>query len=208
MKTEAEKTSYALGMDVGISFKQLPAEIDLDSLVMGINDSFKGEELKLSREEFQSLMTKFQQQMQAIQQENAKMQEAAGEENLKAGEAFLEENKTKNGVVTTVSGLQYLVLDEGDGDIPMADDVVSVHYKGTLLNGTEFDSSHKRGEPATFPVKGVIPGWTEALQLMKVNSKYKLFIPSGLAYGQNSPGGVIGPNSVLIFEVELLEIKK
>lgn len=205
MKTETEKTSYALGMDVGISFKQIPAEIDFDSLVMGITDAFKGAEFKISREEFQNLMGNFQKKMQ---EKGAKMQEKAGAENLKIGEKFLEENKNKDGVVTTDSGLQYIVLDEGDGEIPMADDTVTVHYKGSLIDGTEFDNSFKRGEPTSFPVNGVIPGWTEALQLMKVNSKFRLFIPSGLAYGAKGAGNVIGPNSVLIFEVELLDIKK
>ena len=205
MKTVTEKTSYSLGMDVGISFKNLPAEIDLDCLVDGIKDSFTGGKLKVEKEEFQTLMEAFQKK---IQEEGSKMQEKLGAENLKEGTAFLDDNKKKKDVVTTDSGLQYIVLDEGDGEIPMADDTVSVHYKGALIDGTEFDSSIKRGEPTTFPVKGVIPGWTEALQLMKINSKFRLFVPSNLAYADKGAGNVIAPHSVLVFEVELLEIVK
>ncbi len=205
MKTVTEKNSYCLGMDVGISFKNLPAEIDLDCLVDGIKDSFTGKELKIGKEEFQSLMESFQKK---IQEEGAKAQEKLGAESLKAGKAFLDDNKKKKDVVTTDSGLQYIVLDEGDGEIPMADDTVSVHYKGTLIDGTEFDSSIRRGEPTTFPVKGVIPGWTEALQLMKLNSKFRLFVPPELAYAERGAGNVIAPHSVLVFEVELLEIKQ
>jgi FKBP-type peptidyl-prolyl cis-trans isomerase FklB len=205
MKTVTEKTSYALGMDVGISFKNLPAEIDVDYLVSGIKDTFTGDKLKISKEEFQSLMEDFQKE---IQEKSTKMKEKMGAENIEIGKVFLDENKKKEGVITTDSGLQYIVLDEGDGEIPMADDTVMVHYKGTLIDGTEFDSSIKRGEPTTFPVKGVIPGWTEALQIMKVNSKFRLFVPSALAYGANGAGNTIAPHSVLVFEVELLDIKK
>ena len=134
--------------------------------------------------------------------------ETLAEKNMEEGEKFLSENKKKKGIVTTKSGLQYIVLSEGNGARPKATDKVKVHYKGTLIDGTEFDSSYKRGEPAVFQVKGVIPGWTEALQLMKVGSKYNLFIPSNLAYGQRGAGSKIGPNVTLIFEVELLSIEK
>ncbi len=205
MKTVTEKSSYCLGMDVGISFQNLPAEIDLDCLIDGVKDAFTGDQLKIGKEEFQSLMEDFQKKMEA---ESTKKQEKLGAENIKAGKAFLDAKKKEDDVLTTDSGLQYIVLDEGDGEIPMADDTVTVHYQGTLIDGTEFDSSIKRGEPTTFPVKGVIPGWTEALQLMKVNSKFRLFIPSDLAYAERGAGNVIAPHCVLVFEIELLSIEK
>ena len=146
----------------------------------------------------------FQKDMMAKQEAKAK---AAAEKNSKDGEAFLAENKKKDGVKSTASGLQYKVIKAGDGVMPKGTDTVSVNYKGTLIDGTEFDSSYKRGEAATFPVSGVIKGWTEALQLMKVGSKWQLFIPSNIAYGERGAGGEIGPNATLIFEVELLSIK-
>ena len=158
----------------------------------------------LSEEEMRTVMTAFQKEMAAKQ---AEMMKSQGEKNKKEGEAFLAENKKKEGVKTLASGLQYKVIKEGTGKTPKATDKVSTHYQGTLIDGTEFDSSYKRGEPATFPVNGVIPGWTEALQLMKVGSKWQLFVPSKLAYGEKGAGPIIGPNAVLIFTVELLAIK-
>jgi len=203
LNTEVEKVSYALGMDVGFSFQSLPAEIDIDSLIQGISDISKGETPLLNEQEFAAEMQQFQQQMQQKQQE---MQAKAQEENQGAGEAYLAENKERDGVTVTESGLQYEVLVEGDGEIPTADKSVTVHYTGTLIDGTVFDSSVERGEPATFPVNGVIQGWIEALQLMAEGSKFRLVIPSNLAYGERGAGQQIGPHSTLVFEVELLSV--
>jgi FKBP-type peptidyl-prolyl cis-trans isomerase FklB len=159
----------------------------------------------MTDEEVKTAISGLQKDLQAKQQERAKVQ---GEKNKKEGEAFLAQNKTKAGVKTLPSGLQYKVITEGKGKTPKANDTVTVQYKGTLIDGTEFDSSYKRGQPATFPVNGVIKGWTEALQLMKEGSKWQLFIPADLAYGASgTPGGPIGPNAVLIFDVELVSIK-
>jgi FKBP-type peptidyl-prolyl cis-trans isomerase len=203
LKTPAEELSYVLGMDVGNSLKRFGAEINLDIFMEALQKTLQGEETALTPQRAREIKQAF---MQKRREQQAVERKAAGEKNLSEGEAFLAENKTKEGVITTESGLQYQVVKEGDGPKPKATDKVSVHYKGTLLDGTEFDSSHKRGKPATFPVKGVIAGWTEALQLMPVGSSYKLFIPAKLAYGERGAGGQIGPNSTLIFEVDLLEI--
>jgi FKBP-type peptidyl-prolyl cis-trans isomerase FklB len=204
LKTQKDKLSYTIGVNVGRNMKQLPSEIDLETFMKGFKDAFSGAKTILTNEEMQAVMVAFQKEMSAKQAEKLK---ALGEKNKKEGEAFLEENKKKKDVKTLASGLQYKVLKEGTGKIPKSTDKVSVHYKGTLIDGTEFDSSYKRKEPTTFPVTGVIPGWTEALQLMKVGSKWQLFVPSKLAYGERAAGPNIGPNSVLIFEIELLEIK-
>jgi FKBP-type peptidyl-prolyl cis-trans isomerase len=203
LKTPAEELSYVLGMDVGNSLKRFDAEINLEIFMEAMQKTLKGEETRLTPERAREVKQAFFQQRR---QQQAAEREAAGEKNLAEGEAFLAEHKTKEGVITTASGLQYQVVKEGEGPKPKATDTVSVHYRGTLIDGTEFDSSHKRGKPATFPVKGVIPGWTEALQLMPVGSTYKLVIPAKLAYGERGAGRQIGPNSTLIFEVELLEI--
>ena len=203
LKTDAEKTSYALGMDVGFSFKALPTEIDMDALIQGISDISKGEKPLLDEKEFASVMQAFQMEMQKKQQE---MKAKATEANSAEGEAYLAKNKEREGVIVTESGLQYEVLVQGDGEIPTADKSVTVHYTGTLVDGTVFDSSVERGEPATFPVNGVIPGWVEALQLMPEGSKFRLVIPSHLAYGERGAGQQIGPNSTLIFEVELISV--
>ncbi|KPL10389.1 hypothetical protein AMJ85_05870 [candidate division BRC1 bacterium SM23_51] len=205
LKTFNQKASYAVGMQMGSSWKQSEIEIDPDTFVLGLKDGLKGEEFLLTQQEAIEVQREFMKQMQQKRMEEMK---TAGEKNRKEGEAFLMENKDKEGVTTTASGLQYVVLTEGDGPQPKATDRVSVHYRGTLLDGTEFDSSYKRGEPATFPVKGVIPGWTEALQLMKVGSKYRLFIPSELAYRERGSPPRIPPNATLIFEVELLGIEE
>jgi peptidylprolyl isomerase/FKBP-type peptidyl-prolyl cis-trans isomerase FklB len=200
-----EKLGYSMGLDVGNYFKGIGEEISFEALVQGLEDAFQGTEPRLSAEEIAAVQQKFGEQMQAKQQEQLqKMQE----ENKKLGADFLEENKKKEGVVTTESGLQYEVLKKGDGEKPQPSDQVKVDYVGTLIDGTEFDSSIKRGEPAIFRADQVIPGWSEALQLMEVGSKYRLVIPAELAYGEKGAPPVIEPNSVLIFEVDLLGIEK
>lgn len=203
LKTTADELSYALGMDVGKSLKRFGAEIDFDIFMEAVHAILEGNETLLTSQQASKVAKDY-----ALEKRKklAAERKAAGERALVEGEAFLAENKSKEGVTTTDSGLQYQVIKEGDGAKPQATDKVTVHYRGTLLDGTEFDSSHTRGQPATFPVKGVIAGWTEALQLMPVGSTYKLFIPSKLAYGERGAGKKIGPNSTLIFEVELLEI--
>jgi len=203
LKTTAEELSYALGMDVGRSLKRFGAEVDFDIFIEAVKTTLKGDETLLTRQQASKVTKDF---VLEKRKKQAAERKAAGEKNLMEGEAFLAENKTKEGVMTTDSGLQYQVLKKGDGEKPIATDKVTVHYRGTLLDGTEFDSSYERGKPATFRVNGVIAGWTEALQLMPVGSKYKLFIPSKLGYGERGAGSKIGPNSTLIFEVELLEI--
>ncbi len=204
LKTQKEKVSYSIGIDIGNSMKKQSLDIDPNTLSRGIKDALSGNKPLLSDKEMQETMTQFQKEMIAKRAESMKPQ---AEKNKKEGEAFLEANKKKAGVKTLPDGLQYKVIKEGTGPTPKATDKVTVNYRGTLINGTEFDSSYKRGEPATFPVNGVIPGWTEALQHMKVGSKWELFIPANLAYGEHGAGQVIGPNEVLIFEVELLGIK-
>lgn len=205
LKSFEQKLSYMLGQQIGNNIKESPTEIDIDIFVSGIRDSLKGNKSLLSDEETNQVRQEFSRQVQETR--NQKMAALSGK-NLKDGEAFLAENKKKEGIVTTDSGLQYKVLKQGDGPKPQSTDKVTVHYRGTLLDGTEFDSSYKRGQPASFQVGGVIRGWTEALQLMNVGSKYQLFIPAGLAYGQRGAGQKIGPNSMLIFDVELLNIEK
>ena len=199
------RRSYALGMDIGNSLKELPVDIDVDSLAEGVRDTVNGDETRLSQKELDGVMQGFVQDMEAAQQK--KVDEQA-QTNLDKGKQFLEENKGKDGVETTDSGLQYKVVEEGDGPSPDADDSVTVHYTGKLIDGTVFDSSRKRGEPVTFPVDAVIPGWTEALQLMKQGAKYELYIPADLAYGERGAGAQIGPNETLIFDVELISVDK
>ena len=203
MKTDKDKLSYALGMDIGGSMKSQSIDIDPDTFAKGIKDVVEGNKALLTNEEFQATMQKFQQEMMAKQADQSKI---IAEKNKAEGEAFLAANKSKDGVATTESGLQYIVIEEGSGDSPKATDTVSVHYKGTLISGVEFDSSYKRNQPASFPVNGVIPGWTEALQLMKLGAKWKVFLPSDIAYGERGAGQQIGPNATLIFEVELISI--
>ncbi len=204
LQNDSDKTSYCLGMDIGASFKKLPVSINLDAALEGIKAVFHGEKPQIEQQEFMELMRKFQQELRAAAEKQAA---AAGEDNRKQEQEFLAKNKEDKDVVTTASGLQYKVLQAGTGARPTANSVVTVHYTGTLPDGTVFDSSVKRGEPATFPVNGVIPGWTEALQIMQVGSKYKLFIPAALAYGKRGAGQLIGPDQMLIFEVELLDMK-
>jgi FKBP-type peptidyl-prolyl cis-trans isomerase FklB len=215
LKTQKDKFSYALGMNTakrmseGLNKQSIP--FDPAILVRGMKDGLAGGKTLLTDEEAQAALKVVQDELRAKQQ--AKMQETeeankkVAEANKKEGEAFLDGNKSKDGVVTLASGLQYKILKEGTGPKPAATDSVVCNYQGTLINGKEFDSSYKRGQPATFPVNGVIKGWTEALQLMPVGSKWQLFIPSELAYGDRGAGADIGPGATLIFEVELLSIE-
>jgi len=197
------KLSYAVGMDIGMSLKSLKTDLDRAALEAAINDRLDGSKLKLSEEDAgKAKQAFFKKQAEA----RASEQKAAGEKNKADGAAFLADNGKKKGVTTTKSGLQYEVLKQGDGAKPKATDKVTVNYRGTLIDGTEFDSSYKRGQPVTFPLNGVIKGWTEGVQLMSVGSKYKFVLPSDLAYGPRGAGPKIGPDSVLVFEVELISI--
>ena len=205
LKTPSEKLSYTLGMDIGAFLKEVPKEIDLEIFMQGIKDNFKGDTTLITQEEATQIKQEFMKEMQA---EGIKKMKELSDKNKKEGEAFLAENKKKKGVITTASGLQYIVLKEGSGTMPKIDDTVKVNYRGTLLDGTEFDSSYTRGQPVTFPLNGVIEGWSEGLRLMKVGGKSRFFIPSELGYGERGAGAQIGPNSVLTFEVELLGIEK
>jgi len=202
LSTQKDKFSYALGMNVGTNLRRQSVPVDPDLLLRGLKDALAGGQTLLTEDEARAAITEVQNDVRKQQQEKARQ---LGEANKKEGDAFLAANKTKEGVVTLPSGLQYKILQAGTGPKPSATDSVVVNYRGTLVNGTEFDSSYKRGQPATFPVNGVIKGWTEALQLMPAGSKWQLFIPSDLAYAERGPGE-IGPNATLIFEVELLKI--
>jgi FKBP-type peptidyl-prolyl cis-trans isomerase FklB len=203
LKTQKEKVSYAIGMDMANSLKRNSIDVDIEALVKGIKDIISGQKTLMTEQEQRETLVAFQKELQAKQQEKMK---ALAEKNKKEGEAFLAENKKKLGMKILPSGLQYKVITEGSGPSPKDTDTVTVNYRGTLIDGTEFDSSYKRNEPATFPVKGVIKGWTEALLLMKEGSKWQLFIPSNLAYGERGAGSMIGPNATLIFEVELIKV--
>jgi FKBP-type peptidyl-prolyl cis-trans isomerase len=203
LKTDKDKESYAIGMNIGKSIHRDGVDVDPNILLRGMKDAIAGGKTVLSDEEAKTVMTNLQANMRKEQAEKAQQ---AGDANKKAGDAFLAANKTKDGVVTLPSGLQYKILTQGTGPKPSATDTVVCNYKGTLLDNSEFDSSYSRNQPLTIPVSGVIKGWTEALQLMPVGSKWQLFIPSDLAYGPQAKGP-IGPNSTLIFEVELLSIQ-
>ncbi len=205
LETNMDSVSYIIGTDMAQSLDNIKSELNIDALKNGLEDQLDGKTLKISKEDSRGIMGEFSKKMQKKMEEERKVNSVS---NNAAGKTFLEENKKKDGVITTESGLQYIVLKKGDGPKPVATDKVKVHYKGTTLEGKEFDSSYKRGEPATFGVTGVIKGWTEALQLMNVGSKYTLFIPPELAYGDRGAGGMIGPNAVLTFEIELLGIEK
>jgi FKBP-type peptidyl-prolyl cis-trans isomerase FklB len=204
LTTQKEKFSYALGMNLGGSLKKQSVAVDPNILARGLKDALAGGKTALTEDQARATLMEVQTEMRKKQQEET---QAAGEASKKEGAAFLAANKSKDGVVTLPSGLQYKILTQGTGPKPTASDSVVCNYRGTLINGTEFDSSYKRGEPASFPVNGVIKGWTEALQLMPVGSKWQLFIPSDLAYGERSPAPEIGPDSTLTFEVELLSIQ-
>jgi len=201
--TELELESYAVGTNVGESLKQTSQELNIPSLLDAIKDVLEGNEPKMTVQEVNQHLESFGKKMQENQ---AEIMKKLAESNLEIGEKFLEENRKKEGVTVTPSGLQYEILQEGDGPRPSAESVVKVHYSGKTIDGAEFDSSYKRGEPTQFPVNGVIKGWTEALQLMGTGSKWKLTIPAEIAYGPQGAGQAIGPNEVLCFEVELLEI--
>jgi FKBP-type peptidyl-prolyl cis-trans isomerase FklB len=203
LKDLKQKASYAIGAEIAANLKQQEIEIDPQALAAGVADALAGK-MKLTDAELKEVMNTFRTETMAKMESRQKV---AGEKNLKDGEAFLAANAKKEGVKATASGLQYKVSKSGSGKSPKATDSVKVHYHGTLLDGTVFDSSVERGMPITFPLNGVIPGWTEALQLMKEGDKWTLYIPSKLAYGERGPGGKIGPNSTLIFEVELLAIE-
>jgi len=204
LKTQKEKFSYALGMNLGTNLHKQSVDVDPNIVAQGLRAAMAGGKTLLTPAEAQAALVEVQKDIQAKLTEKAIV---AGEANKKEGEAFLAANKSKPGVVALPSGLQYKIMSAGTGPKPSASDSVVCNYRGTLINGTEFDSSYKRGQPATFPVGGVIKGWTEALQLMPVGSKWQLFIPSTLAYGERGAGGEIGPNSTLIFEVELMSIQ-
>jgi FKBP-type peptidyl-prolyl cis-trans isomerase FklB len=204
LTTQKDRFSYALGMNLGTNLRKQSVPVSADLFARGLRDSLAGGKTLMTEDEARAVMMAVQTELRKQQQE--KMQQL-GEANKKEGADFLAANKTKEGVVTLPSGLQYKILQAGTGPKPAATDTVTVNYRGTLINGTEFDSSYKRGQPATFGVTGVIKGWTEALQLMPVGSKWQLFIPSDLAYGERGAGADITPNSVLIFEVELMSIK-
>jgi FKBP-type peptidyl-prolyl cis-trans isomerase FklB len=210
LKTQKEKTSYAVGVNIGNGLKRQELPVDPAILARGIRDAMNGAKLALTDDEMKAVLTQLQGEMRAKQQEMMAKQQAEAKEkgavNRKEADAFLAANKSKEGVVTLPSGLQYKILKEGNGPKPTTSDKVTCDYRGTLLNGTEFDSSYKRGHPETFPVTGVIKGWTEALQLMPVGSKWQLWIPADLAYGDNPRGGGIEPGDMLIFEVELVSI--
>jgi FKBP-type peptidyl-prolyl cis-trans isomerase FklB len=202
--TPKDKFSYALGMNLGTSLHRQSVPVDPNILLRGLKDSLAGSKTLLTDDQAKAALTEVQNEVRKKQQEQM---QAAGEMNKKEGETFLAANKGKDGVVTLPSGLQYKILKQGTGPKPVSADTVVCNYRGTLINGTEFDSSYKRGQPTTFPVSGVIKGWTEALPLMSVGSTWQLFIPAELAYGERAPVPEIGPNSTLIFEVELLSIQ-
>ena len=201
---ELDRISYALGLSMGNNFKASGIEtLDVADFSAGVAAVFNGEQPKMSYDEAKAEIQKF---FTAMEERQREASAAIAKVNSEAGEAFLKENGSREGVKTTESGLQYEVIEEGNGAMPKAGDDVTVHYTGTLIDGTVFDSSVERGAPATFGVTQVIPGWVEALQMMKEGAKWRLFIPSNLAYGPNGAGGIIGPNATLIFDVELIKV--
>lgn len=204
LSSKKDKNSYALGWDIGNTLKKQPIDLNFDALAEGLKDAVSGSKPLMTEQEVHDTLVAVRNEVIAKQEARRKAQ---GEKNKKEGEAFLAKNKKEKGVKTLPSGLQYKVITEGKGKTPKETDMVTVNYRGTLIDGTEFDSSYKRGQPATFPVNGVIKGWTEALKLMKEGSKWQLFIPPNLAYGERGAGQLIGPNAVLIFEVELLSVR-
>ena len=204
LKSDKEKISYSIGMDIGGNLKRGSVEVDPDLLARGLKDSYVGGKTLLTEDQARQAIADFQKTLAAKQAETMKI---LSEKNKADGEKFLAENAKKEGVKVLPSGLQYMEVTPGQGKSPKIADNVTTHYKGTLIDGTEFDSSYRRGQPVTFPVSGVIAGWTEALQLMKEGAKWQLFVPSRLAYGERGAGQVIGPNATLVFEVELISVK-
>jgi FKBP-type peptidyl-prolyl cis-trans isomerase FklB len=201
LKTDKQKFSYTAGYQIGQNLKRQNLDLDSKAFSQGAQDAIANAKPRLKPEEMQAAI-------QAQQKKDMEKQAAVAKKSLDAGQAFLEANKKKDGVVTLPSGLQYKVVTEGKGKQPKSTDTVVAHYRGTLINGTEFDSSYQRNEPATFPVGGVIKGWQEALPLMKEGAKWQVYIPSDLAYGPRGAGGDIGPNEVLIFDIELVSVKE
>ena len=204
LKGDKEKISYSIGMDIGGNLRRGSVEVDPDVLAKGLKDSYGGGKTLLTEVQARQAIEDFQKTLMA---KKAEEMQKLSEKNKADGEKFLAENAKKEGVKSLPSGLQYKEITPGKGKSPKTTDTVTTHYKGTLIDGTEFDSSYKRGEPISFPVSGVIAGWTEALQLMKEGAKWQLFIPSNLAYGEKGAGRDIGPNATLIFEVELISVK-
>lgn len=204
LKTQKDKISYIIGLNIGMNMKRQSVDVDTGLFLKGLKDGLKGAKPAMSEADMRKVMTAFNEEMKKKHDEEVK---EAGKKNKEQGDKFLAENKKKEGVVTLPSGLQYKIIKKGEGKSPTVNDIVTVNYRGTLINGKEFDSSYKRGKPATFPVKGVIKGWTEALQLMKPGAEWELFIPPDLAYGARGAGNVIPPDSTLIFKVELLSVK-
>ena len=200
LDTDTQKASYAIGQQIGQNLNNQNIDFDGDSLAASIKEAASGKESRLKPEEMQAAI-------QSQQKKEMEKQEALVKKNLETGQAFLEANKKKDGVIALPSGLQYKIITEGKGKQPKSTDTVVAHYRGTLISGTEFDSSYKRNEPATFPVAGVIKGWQEALPLMKEGTKWQVYIPADLAYGARGAGNIIGPNEVLIFDIELLSVK-
>ncbi len=204
LENQIDSVSYCLGADIGANLKKSGAEkINTDLFVQAMKDAFAESELLIDEQKRMEVIRDY---FQSLQEEQRKLQSEKFEKNLEEGIAFLEKNKKNEGVKVTESGLQYVVLKEGSGETPTAESRVKTHYKGMLIDGTVFDSSYGRGEPLEFSVQGVIKGWTEALLMMKTGAKWKIFIPSELAYGDRGAGGTIPPHSVLVFEIELLEI--
>ena len=199
-----ERASYAIGLNIGNSLKKQQVDIDIALIQQGLKDGVTGNKPRLSNEEIRLALTELRAN---VEKSEALRRQKSGSKSMEEGKIFLANNKKKKDVVTTKSGLQYRVIAPGKGKSPTASDTVTTHYKGTLINGTQFDSSYDRGEPASFPVKGVIAGWTEALQLMKPGAKWELVIPAHLAYGERGAGRDIPPNAVLVFQIELISIK-
>jgi FKBP-type peptidyl-prolyl cis-trans isomerase FklB len=205
LKDQKDKVSYSVGVEIGNNLKNLKVDMNLDFLVRGIRDVLSETKLLMTEQEIRSTMMAFQKELMAKREQQMKV---LGEKNKREGESFLAENKKTEGVTALPSGLQYKVLKAGTGKTPTDANTVIVHYRGTLIDGTEFDSSYRRGRPATFQVKGVIPGWIEALKLMQEGAKWQLFIPPNLAYAERGAGSVIGPNATLIFEVDLISVQE